>query len=109
VENSVNMLPLLKDIDKEDMIEMDYVHRLIELCIVHAPAFTGPSSGKSPLSQRETEVLEHVAKGLSRNEIAEIMFLSTGTIRSHIQNIYNKLNVNKKSDALQKAAKMKIL
>lgn len=109
VENSVNLLPLLNDINKEDFMEMDYVNRLIELCTAYAPVFTGPYSYKNPLSHRETEVLRLMAKGLSRNEIAEKMFLSTGTIRSHIQNIYNKLNVNKKSDALGKAERLKIL
>lgn len=109
VENSANLLPLLNDINQEDFMEMDYVRHLIELCITYAPVFAGPPAHKNPLSLRETEVLQFLARGFSRNEIAEKMFLSTGTIRTHIQNIYNKLNVNKKSNAMQKAVEMKIL
>ena len=109
VENSIDLLPLLTNIGKKDFMDMDYVYRLIELCAAYAPIFAGSYYHKNPLSHREIEVLRLMAKGLSRNEIAAKMFLSTGTIRSHIQNIYNKLNVNKKSDALQKAVEMKIL
>jgi LuxR family maltose regulon positive regulatory protein len=109
VENGVNLLPLLKDINQEDSVEMDYVRRLIELCIAYAPVFAGPPAHQNPLSPRETEVLELMARGLSRQEIAAKMFLSPGTVRTHIQNIYNKLNATKKSNALQKAAEMKIL
>ncbi|HEX3010736.1 MAG TPA: LuxR C-terminal-related transcriptional regulator, partial [Syntrophomonadaceae bacterium] len=109
IENGINLLPLLTNINQQDFMDMDYIYRLIELCAAYAPVFAGPASHKNPLSRRETEVLRLMARGLSRNLIAEEMVLSTGTIRTHIQNIYNKLNVNKKSDALQKAAEMKIL
>jgi len=109
VENSTNLLPLLKHFNQEDDLDMDYVYRLVELCTTYAPVFAGPLVPKNPLSPRESEVLRLIAKGLSRKDIAEKMFLSTGTVRSHIQNIYNKFNVNKKSDALQKAMEMNIL
>lgn len=109
VENSVNLLPLLKCMNREDFMDLDYVQRLIELCTAYAPVFARPPALKNPLSLRETEVLQLMAKGLSRNEIAEKLYLSPGTIRTHIQNIYDKLNVNKKSDALQKAVEKKIL
>jgi LuxR family maltose regulon positive regulatory protein len=109
VENGINLLPLLTNINKADFADMDYVYRLIELCAAYAPIFAGSAAHKNPLSPRETEVLKLIALGLSRNMIAEKLVLSTGTIRTHIQNIYNKLNVNKKSDALQKAMEMKIL
>lgn len=109
VENGVNLLPMLKTFNKEDSLDMTYVYSLIELCTTYEPVFTGYTDHKNPLSPRETEVLKQMALGLSRKEIAEEMFLSPGTVRSHIQNMYIKLNVNKKSDALQKAAEMKIL
>ncbi|SMP55231.1 LuxR C-terminal-related transcriptional regulator [Anoxynatronum buryatiense] len=109
VENGANLLPLLQNISKEDCLDMVYVCHLIELCATYASVFAGPSVYMHPLSLREIEVLKLIAKGLSRKEIAEKMFLSTGTIKSHTQNIYRKLNINKKSDALQKAAEMKLL
>lgn len=55
------------------------------------------------LTSRETEVLEQLAKGLKYNDIAENLFLSTGTIRKHVENIYTKLQVHNKLEAIQKA------
>ncbi len=55
------------------------------------------------LSKRETEVLEQLSKGLSYTVIAENLILSPSTIRKHIENIYKKLQVHSKIEAVQKA------
>jgi DNA-binding NarL/FixJ family response regulator len=55
------------------------------------------------LTPREIEVLEQLSKGLKYNAIAENLFLSTGTIRKHVENIYAKLQVHNKLEAIQKA------
>ncbi|MBC7524868.1 MAG: response regulator transcription factor [Flavobacterium sp.] len=55
------------------------------------------------LSTREIEVLEQLSKGLKYNSIAENLFLSPGTIRKHVENIYIKLKVHNKLEAIQKA------
>ena len=55
------------------------------------------------LTAREIEVLEQLSKGLKYNLIAENLFLSVGTIRKHIENIYKKLQVHNKLEAIQKA------
>jgi DNA-binding NarL/FixJ family response regulator len=55
------------------------------------------------LTIREVEVLEQLAKGLKYDAIAENLFLSSGTIRKHVENIYNKLKVHNKLEAIQKA------
>lgn len=55
------------------------------------------------LTVREIEVLEQLSKGLKYNLIAENLFLSVGTIRKHIENIYTKLQVHNKLEAIQKA------
>ena len=61
------------------------------------------------LTNRETEVLEQLSKGLSYNLIAENLILSTGTIRKHIENIYRKLQVHNKLEAVQKAKKNNLI
>ena len=61
------------------------------------------------LSEREVQVLEQLSKGLSYNIIAEHLFLSTGTIRKHIENIYKKLQVHNKLEAVEKAKKNNII
>lgn len=55
------------------------------------------------LTTREIEVLEQLSKGLTYQVIAENLFLSVGTIRKHIENIYAKLQVHNKLEAIQKA------
>ncbi len=55
------------------------------------------------LSKREVEVLEQLSKGLSYTAIAENLFLSPSTVRKHIENIYKKLQVHSKIEAVQKA------
>jgi DNA-binding NarL/FixJ family response regulator len=61
------------------------------------------------LTAREVDVLEQLSKGLSYNAIAENLFLSTGTIRKHIENTYRKLQVHNKLDAVQKAKRNNII
>ena len=55
------------------------------------------------LTTREIEVLEQLSKGLKYNLIADNLFLSVGTVRKHIENIYTKLQVHNKLEAIQKA------
>ena len=55
------------------------------------------------LTPREVEVLEQLSKGLKYNAIADNLFLSVGTIRKHVENIYTKLQVHNKLEAIQKA------
>ena len=55
------------------------------------------------LTTREIEVLEQLSKGLKYNDIAENLFLSSGTIRKHVENIYTKLKVHNKLEAIAKA------
>ncbi|HQE12733.1 MAG TPA: response regulator transcription factor [Flavipsychrobacter sp.] len=57
------------------------------------------------LSKREQDILEFLSKGLRYKEIADKLFLSTETVRTHIRNIYQKLQVNSRTDALNKVYK----
>lgn len=55
------------------------------------------------LSHREQEILLLLSKGLRYKEIADKLFLSTETVRTHIRNIYEKLQVNSRTEAINKA------
>ena len=57
---------------------------------------------KEILSKRENEVLELLANGLLYKEIAERLFISLGTVRQHIHNIYEKLHVSNRTEAVNK-------
>lgn len=54
------------------------------------------------LSPREHEILNHVARGLRYREIADTLFISTDTVRTHLRNIYRKLQVRSAAEALYK-------
>src|SRR5436190_555646 len=54
------------------------------------------------LSEREREVLERLAKGHRYKEIADGLHLSIETVRTHIRNLYDKLQVSSRTDALNK-------
>jgi DNA-binding NarL/FixJ family response regulator len=57
----------------------------------------------SPLTKRETEILEKIASGQTKGQIANDLFIDQETVRSHVKNIYTKLDVNSKSDAIKTA------
>jgi DNA-binding NarL/FixJ family response regulator len=66
-------------------------------------------STTSLLSERETEVLTLLASGKSYNSVAEAMFISVNTIRFHIKNIYEKLQVCTREEAIEKANKNRLI
>ncbi|RSK39081.1 response regulator [Mangrovimonas spongiae] len=61
------------------------------------------------LTNRETDVLEHLSKGLNYHQIAENLIISPGTVRKHIENIYKKLQVHNKLEAVEKAKQNKLI
>jgi len=62
-----------------------------------------------PLSERELEVLKLIADGLSNPEIARKLFVAISTVKRHINNIYAKLNVHTRTQALAKGRELKLL
>jgi DNA-binding NarL/FixJ family response regulator len=63
----------------------------------------------SPLSKRETQILELIYNGKSRPQIAAELFIDLETVRSHIKNIYTKLDVNSRADAIKIARNNKLI
>lgn len=61
------------------------------------------------LSDRELEVLELVSKGFSNKEIAGNLFVSVNTVKTHLQKVYEKLEVNRRTQAVEKAKSLKII
>ncbi|RZL15194.1 MAG: response regulator transcription factor [Pedobacter sp.] len=64
---------------------------------------------QTPLSKRETEILQHVADGKSRSRIADEIFVDVETVKTHLKNIYYKLNVHSKADAISTAKRNKFI
>ena len=66
-------------------------------------------STDSPLTSRETQVLQHLSRGKSYTMIADELYINKETVRTHIKNIYQKLNVHSKSAAIEKASKDRLI
>jgi DNA-binding NarL/FixJ family response regulator len=107
---------LLKDVNPDDLhngIEetlsggaaMNPSIALKTLKLLRNPITVTNSSDKEQisLSGREIEVLEQLSTGLSYTAIADNLILSPSTVRKHIENIYKKLQVHSKIEAVQKA------
>ena len=61
------------------------------------------------LSEREREILGHIAAGRSAPQIAELLFLSTATVKSHLQSLYEKLGVSDRAAAVAEAMRRGLL
>jgi LuxR family maltose regulon positive regulatory protein len=61
------------------------------------------------LSRRELQVLRFLTKGLTYEEIGKQLFLSLNTVQFHVKNIYGKLLVNKRVQAIDKAREMNLV
>ncbi len=64
---------------------------------------------KLSLSKRELEVLQLMAEGLSNHEIADRLFVSLSTIKTHSRNIFDKMGVARRTQAVDKAKKLSII
>src|ERR671917_1232478 len=61
------------------------------------------------LSERELEVLQLIAAGKSNRRIAEDLFVSVGTVKTHINNLYRKLDAHSRTQAVARARELKLL
>ena len=105
------MRPLLESVKPrlKDNELSTFVKRLLE-------AMPGESAKVKPilaheelLSDRELEVLRLLAGGQSYKEIGQQLFLSLNTVQFHVKNIYSKLQVNKRMQAIEKARELKLI
>lgn len=61
------------------------------------------------ISKREYEVLELIAQGLSNQEIAEKLFVSLNTVKTHSSNLFMKLEVRRRTEAIRRAKELRLL
>jgi len=97
-------------------IAPEYIRRLLAAFPVTEPEetnLTKPQVDQSkliePLSDREIEVLQFIAKGLTNQEISNKLFLSMHTVKTHTRNIYSKLGAHHRAEAVAKARGFGIL
>jgi LuxR family maltose regulon positive regulatory protein len=110
---------------RRSVISAEYVHRLLEA--FQAPRLTSQASSSpvqqtkpeleirppempfESLSDRELQVLRLLNTHLSSTEIAEELYLSVNTVRSHVKNIYSKLDVHGRAEAISRARELALL
>ncbi|MFC1936026.1 LuxR C-terminal-related transcriptional regulator [Chloroflexota bacterium] len=105
---------LYEALDRE--IAPDYVRRLLAAFPVPEQGQTVPPESQvsesdyfEPLSEREIEVLQLIAEGLTNQEIGSRLYLSLNTVKVHTRNIYGKLGVKNRTKAISKAKALGIL
>ena len=83
----------------ESVLHPNIIARLLKRATVTA---VKENTAQGLLSERESEVLRLVALGMSNKEVAEELFLSQRTVKAHLTNVFNKLNVASRSEAIVK-------
>ena len=88
----------------------------VKTVVVEKEIFTGPDFilnqtelNKLRLSSRELEVLQLMAGGLSNQQIAERLFVSLNTIKTHTSNLFLKLEVERRTQAIEKAKRLSLI
>jgi LuxR family maltose regulon positive regulatory protein len=84
-----------------------YANRLLTVFKAGTPATI--DGLMDPMSSRELEVLHLIAAGLSNREIADKLFISLNTVKTHTKNINSKLNVHSRTRAVARAKELKLL
>ena len=122
VELGSPMGDLLKRLIKNN-VAVDYIGKILaafgdeELEAVPDVSESKPAAKPSvrsqplvePLTNRELDILDLLAQRLQNKEIADKLFISTETVKSHLNNIYQKLNVSNRRDAVERAKTLGIL
>ena len=85
----------------ESVLDPLVTRKLLERVVGAAKRSTGVET-RELLSHREIEILRLAARGMSNNDIAKALFLSVRTVKAHLTNIFNKMGVGSRTDAIVK-------
>ncbi|MBD0298327.1 MAG: response regulator transcription factor [Flavisolibacter sp.] len=94
---------LSKKLQKEKIVE--------KKVFVHKEEFTVNKEKLEQLSisKREYEVLQLICKGMSNQQIAEALFVSENTVKKHVSNLFLKLDVERRTEAIRKARELSLV
>lgn len=96
-------------LDSSVRVPAHYLRKLLAVLERDVSGAAPPSAGlPEPLSERELEVLQLIAAGRTNREIAGDLFVSEGTVKTHINNIYRKLDARSRTHALARARELQV-
>ena len=114
VDEGVAMAEILSEASAQGVLP-DYINKLMAASEAEQQKSDDKSSRPAtqpliePLSQRELEVLQLIAQGLSNDEISKRLFLALDTIKGHNRRIYDKLQVQRRTEAVARARELGLL
>jgi LuxR family maltose regulon positive regulatory protein len=113
VDEGQPMAELLSEATAQGMMP-GYISKLLAAFEAEEQKLAGPSSHSSqpliePLSTRELEVLQLISEGLSNREISERLFLALSTVKGYNRNIFGKLGVHRRTEAVARARELDLL
>ena len=109
VEPGPTMVSLLKRLAEKN-IAVDYIGHLLDA--ISPPTHQLSSmvqTSDGPLTNREHDILELLAKRMRTKEIAEKLFISTHTVNAHLKSIYRKLDAHNCREAVEEAKRLKLI
>ena len=97
-------------LDPADEVPTHYLRKLTAALQREASGDVLPADGLiEPLSERELEVLQLIAAGKTNRQIATDLFVSVGTVKTHVNNIYRKLDAHSRTQAVARARELNLL
>lgn len=112
LEEGSTVIQALEDMRKQGQlgeVQPDYVENILFASGPKPSTKSKAAGAKTSLTEREMDVLRLMADGLKYEAIAESLYISLNTVRSHVKAIYGKLNVNNRTKAIEQAHKLGIL
>lgn len=119
VDVGPEMAPLLSEVlkahqwrhlERPDRPSAHYLRKLLAALEQAVSGFMPPTPQlPEPLSERELEVLQLIEAGKSNRRIAQELFVTVGTVKTHIRNIYRKLDARSRTQALVRARELNLL
>ena len=107
-EYAPDILDMLRHAARENTRDA-YIQEILHACQRYMESLKHAQQCRVSLTEREQEVLTLTADGLKRSEIADRLYVSDSTVKTHLENIYRKLEVSGKTQAVRKAQKLKLL
>ncbi|MCQ4635207.1 LuxR C-terminal-related transcriptional regulator [Anaerovorax odorimutans] len=111
-EEGAAIHPLLEELDL-GMIDTRFTERLLKAVrkqAIHYPRYLKAAARmREPLTKMEKNVLELIASGMKNEEIGDFLSISTNTVKFHIKNLYSKMQVKNRTQALRAAREYKLI